>query len=125
LDADIRTALARGGVIDLTTTGRRTGLPRRIEIYLHSNDGRLHISGMPLAGRTRAWIRNVEADPAVTIHLKRGVEADLPAAARVVTDEAERRAVLALVARTWGRTDIDEMVAHSPLIEVEVPGYPA
>jgi deazaflavin-dependent oxidoreductase (nitroreductase family) len=123
--SDIHAALSRGGIIDITTTGRRSRQPRRIEIFLHSFDGRLYISGRPAVGRKRAWLMNLEADPAMTIHLKKGVVADLPATARVIEDEAERRAVLAEVARAWNRSDIEAMVAHSPLIEVEVPGYPA
>ncbi len=51
--------------------------------------------------------------------------AGLPATARIVTDEAERRELLVPVARTWGRTDLDAMVAWSPLIEVTIPGYGA
>ncbi len=113
----IGTALTRGGLIDLTTTGRRTGQPRRIEIVFHSIDGRIVISGMPRREK-RAWLANIEADPRVTIHLKRGVVADLPGVARVVTDEAERRALLAHVARSWGRDDAEIMVLYSPLIEV-------
>lgn len=124
MDPTIRAALDRGGVIDITTTGRRSGEPRRIEIALHSVDGRLVISGMPIRERTRAWLRNLEADPRLTVHLKQGVTADLPATARIVTDEAERRDLLVAVARNWGRTDVDAMVAWSPLIEVTVPGYP-
>jgi len=113
----IRTALARGGLIDLTTTGRRTGEPRRIEIVLHVIDGRIVISGIPRRQK-RAWLANIEADPRVTVHLKRDVVADLPGAARVVTDERERRELLAHVARTWGRDDLDVMVRYSPLIEI-------
>ena len=113
----IRAALTQGGLIDLTTTGRRTGEPRRVEIVFHAIDGRIVISGMPRREK-RAWLANIEADPRVTIHLKRGVVADLPGAARVVTDEAERRALLASVARTWGRDDVEVMVRYSPLIEV-------
>ena len=113
----IRTALARGGLIDLTTTGRRSGEPRRIEIVLHLIDGRIVISGMP-RHQKRAWLANIEADPRVTVHLKRGVVADLPGAARVVTDERERRELLAHVARTWGRDDLEVMVRYSPLIEI-------
>jgi deazaflavin-dependent oxidoreductase (nitroreductase family) len=113
----IRAALTQGGLIDLTTTGRRTGQPRRVEIVFHAIDGRIVISGMPRREK-RAWLANIEADPRVTIHLKRGVVADLPGAARVVTDEAERRALLACVARTWGRDDAEVMVRYSPLIEV-------
>ena len=126
MDATVRAALDRSQTIDLTTTGRRSGEPRRIEIVLHNLDGRLVISGMPVAGRTRAWLHNVEANPAVTIHLKNGgVMADVSGTARVVTDPAERRALLEGVARNWGRTDVDVMMEHSPLIEVTVPGYPA
>ena len=113
----IRAALTQGGLIDLTTTGRRTGEPRRVEIVFHAIDGRIVISGMPRREK-RAWLANIEADPRVTIHLKRDVVADLPGAARVVADEAERRALLAHVARTWGRDDVEVMVRDSPLIEV-------
>jgi len=117
MDDAIRAALARGGTIDITTTGRRTGQPRRIEIVFHRIEDRLWISGMP-SPRKRAWLANLEADPRLTFHLKRGVSADLPATARVVTDEAERRRILERVAWAWRRTDIDRMVEQSPLIEV-------
>jgi len=123
LDPDVRAALDRGGIIDITTTGRRSGEPRRIEIVFHNVDGQIIISGMPMRERTRAWIRNLEADPTLTVHLKREVSADLAGTARIVTDEAERRRLLVQVARNWNRTDVDAMVAWSPLIEVTIPGY--
>jgi deazaflavin-dependent oxidoreductase (nitroreductase family) len=118
MDATIRDALSRSQLIDLTTTGRTTGRPRRIEIVLHSIDGRFFISGMPRADRRRSWLANVAADPRLTVHLKRSVGADLPATAREITDPVERRTVLVRVAEAWRRTDVDTMVAHSPLIEV-------
>jgi hypothetical protein len=40
----------------------------------------------------------------------------------VITDEKERRAILEHVARAWRRTDLDVMVAHSPLVEVTIDG---
>jgi deazaflavin-dependent oxidoreductase (nitroreductase family) len=113
----IQTALARGGLIDLTTTGRTSGEPRRIEIVLHVIDGRLVISGMPRREK-RAWLANIEADPRVTVHLKRDIVADVPGAARVITVETERRELLAHVARAWSRSDLDVMVRYSPLIEI-------
>ncbi len=122
MDDAIRTALSKGGVIDITTTGRTSGEPRRIEIVYHVIDGRLWISGMPRAAR-RAWIANLEADPRLTFHLKGSVTADLPATARIVDDPDERRRVLAGVARIWNRTDLDAMVEDSPLIEVSIEGY--
>ena len=115
-DERIQRALSRGHRIDITTTGRRTGQPRRIELVFHNIGGRIFISGIP-SRRTRAWILNLEADPRMTFHLK-SVGADLPASARVITDPTERRAILTDVARAWRRDDIDVMVAASPLIEV-------
>lgn len=117
MDATHEAALHRSQVIDLTTTGRRSGEPRRIEIYLHDLDGRLFITGMPAPAK-RKWLLNVEADPHVVVHLKQGFEADVPALARVVEDPAERRPLLEAAARTWGRDDVDRMMTDSPLIEL-------
>jgi deazaflavin-dependent oxidoreductase (nitroreductase family) len=121
MDEALRTALHRSQVIDLTTTGRRSGEPRRIEIYLHDVDGRLVVTGMPRP-TTRAWLRNVQADPRVTVHLKQDLAADLPAVARVVERPDERRPLLEAAARRWGRDDVDVMMEQSPLIELEVDG---
>jgi deazaflavin-dependent oxidoreductase (nitroreductase family) len=124
MDDTTRAALSRGGTIDITTTGRRTGRARRIEIVFHRIDGRIWISGLP-SPRKRAWLANLEADPEFTFHLKGPIAvADLPATARVVTGEAERRLVLERVARAWRRTDLDRMVVQSPLIEVTIDGLP-
>ena len=121
----ISRALAQGHTIDITTTGRLTGLPRRIEIVFHNFGGRLYITGMPRAGRTRAWIHNLSTDPHFTFHLKGPVSADLAATARIVTDEAERRAVLAQVVKVWRGQDVEIMTRHSPLIEVSIDGLEA
>ncbi|HEY6571659.1 MAG TPA: hypothetical protein VIZ22_15305, partial [Candidatus Limnocylindrales bacterium] len=61
----------------------------------------------------------------VTLHLKQGVNADVPATARVITDAVERRELLVDVAKAWNRTDIDRMVEQSPLIELTIEGYAA
>ena len=118
MNAAIKQALSKGQVIDITTTGRRTGLPRRLEIVFHRIDGRIYISGMPRADRARAWLRNLESDPHLTVHLKRDVRADLPATARIVTDPTERRRVFEWITTHAWRQDPEQMVAHSPLIEV-------
>lgn len=119
MDERIRQQLSRGHTIDITTTGRRTGRPRRIEIMFHNIGGRLYLSGMP-SRRRRNWLANLEANPAFTFHLKGPVRADLPARARVITDEAERRTVLAHVARAWRRDDVEIMLHYSPLAEVTI-----
>jgi deazaflavin-dependent oxidoreductase (nitroreductase family) len=113
---EIRKALSQGGLIDITTIGRRSGRPRRIEIAFHNIAGRIYVSGMPRREK-RSWLANLEANPGFEFHLKRPVEADLEATARVITDEAERREVLEHVARNWRRDDVETMVRYSPLIE--------
>ena len=120
LGNEIQNALSQSQIIDLTTLGRRTGQPRRIEIFLHSDDGRLFITGMPRGDRTRDWIYNVAANPHVVIHLKQAVVADVTAQARVVTDPEERRPLIEAAARRWRRTDIEDMMRHSPLIALTV-----
>jgi len=118
MDANVRGELSRGQTIDITTTGRRSHAPRRIEIVFHNIDGRIYISGMP-SRRTRAWIHNLTADPRLTIHLKRGVRADIPATARIVTDPTERHAVFEWIAgNAWRNANVEAMDAFSPLIEV-------
>ena len=115
----VRRALSRGHVIDITTTGRKTGRPRRIEIVFHNIDGRIYISGMPNPTRARAWLLNVGVDPRMTIHLKGAVRADISATGRVVSDPDERRQVFEwIVANAWTRMDVATMQAYSPLIEV-------
>jgi deazaflavin-dependent oxidoreductase (nitroreductase family) len=121
VDDTIRKALSRRNLIDITTTGARTGEPRRIEIVFHALDGRTYISGRP-SPRKRGWIANLEADPHFTFHLKGNIGtpvADLPATARIVTDETERRAIFRQIIDTaWHEMDLETMVRSSPLIEV-------
>lgn len=114
-DSRIEAALRRGHRIDITTTGRRSGQARRIEIVFHNIGGRIFISGRP--GRKRGWLANLEADDRMTFHLKGPVTADLAARGRVITDRAERERVLAPIAASWGY-DLGLMVSSSPLIEV-------
>src|ERR1700737_4358285 len=124
----IDAALEHGHAIDITTPGRKSGKPRRLEIVFHNIDGRIYISGTP-SPRRRSWLANLEARPELTLHLKVLVRADLPAHARSVEDESERRRILTPIARSWLRNDsglwagearpgFETMVRMSPLIEV-------
>ena len=113
----VRAELADDPTVDITTTGRQTGLPRRIEIWLLDVDGRFFITGT--SGR-RDWLANLRADAHLTVHLKRRAGIDLPATAEIITDEATRRSVLAHLTATWyrGQASVDDLVASAPMIEV-------
>jgi deazaflavin-dependent oxidoreductase (nitroreductase family) len=77
-DPTIEQALKSDNLIDITTTGKKTGSPRRIEIAFHNFDGALYITGLP--GK-RDWYANLLAQPRFTFHLKQSAHADLPAIA--------------------------------------------
>ena len=119
LDPQVARALERGHRIDITTTGRHSGLPRRIELVFHNLDGRIFISGKP--GWPRGWIANLRADPRMTFHLKGPIAmANLAARGRVISDVPERREVLGPIAAKWGYP-LETMVVGAPLIEVTFP----
>ena len=116
-----RDASARERTVDITTTGRRSGTPRRIETWFYRVEGTVYLTGTP--GR-RGWAANLEAEPAFTFHLKNGVDADLPAHATQVVDEAERRRIFTVLIDdlsnvSSARRDLEEWVAGSPLFAVE------
>ncbi|MEU4243475.1 nitroreductase family deazaflavin-dependent oxidoreductase [Actinoplanes sp. NPDC026619] len=122
---DTTTALAQDRIIDITTIGRRSGEPRRIEIWFHRVDGRYYITGTP--GRPRDWYANLVANPGFTFHLKESATADLPATARPITDPAEREKVFTdlftLLAAFLGKPgqEPEAWLATSPLVEVTFP----
>lgn len=100
INEQARNALQHDRTIDVTTIGRRSGQPHRLEIWFHNLDGHLYISGLP--GR-RDWYANVVAQPDFTLHLKESTQADIRARAQPVTNP--RR---------------DEWVERSPLVEVQI-----
>ena len=117
-DPEVAAALAKDLVIDITTTGRNSGEPKRIEIWYHVVDGRYYITGRP---GPRSWYANVLAEPSVTFHLKKSAQADLAATARAVTDAAEKRAVFLGAPKLTEfitTENVQEWVDGSPLIEV-------
>lgn len=123
----IQQILERGGVADITTIGRKTGLPRRIEIDFHHSDTGFFLTGRP--GVKRDWLANLIANPQFTLHLKRGVSADLAAIAKPIDDPAERAAVLyRLLTDSWGvdpdkaRRDLSAWVDSAPLVRFKVEG---
>lgn len=113
----VRAELADDPTIDITTIGRRSGEPRRIEIWMLDIDGRFFITGTP--GR-RDWVANLEADPTLTVHLKRHAGVDLAARATPVADAPTRRFVLEHMSATWYREQqpIDVLMDTAPMVEI-------
>lgn len=118
MDASIKQALSQDRTIDITTLGRKSSQPRRIEIWYHYVEGRVFITGLP---GTRDWYANMVANREFTFHLKESLQADLPARARPITAETERREILAKILQKIDRLpDLEAWVKDSPLVEVEL-----
>ncbi|HRW04947.1 MAG TPA: nitroreductase/quinone reductase family protein [Caldilineaceae bacterium] len=118
MNAEIRQALAQDETIDITTVGRKSKRPQRIEIWFRRVDGRVYITGTP---GPRDWYANLQANPLFTFHLKESIAADLPARARLIQDREERRRILAAPTMAWYHSQVssvDDLVAGSPLVEV-------
>jgi deazaflavin-dependent oxidoreductase (nitroreductase family) len=78
----------------LTTTGRRTGQPREIEIWFTRLAGRFYVIA---EHRDRAqWVRNLRAEPRVRVRLGRRGR---PRSARARVVDARREGALAAAVR--------------------------
>jgi deazaflavin-dependent oxidoreductase (nitroreductase family) len=120
MDERVRQALANDRTIDITTTGRSSGLPRRIETWFYRVDDQIYLTGSP--GR-RDWYANLLANPDFTFHLKQSVAADLPARAAAVIDPEERCAIFArILANLDGTQDLEAWLSGSPLMLVDFNG---
>jgi len=92
MDQSVKEAMDRGGIADITTIGRKTGRPRRIEIYFHQFDGDYYLTGRH--GAKRDWEANIVANPEFTLHLKRGITADVIVVGEPEPDPEERARIL-------------------------------
>jgi deazaflavin-dependent oxidoreductase (nitroreductase family) len=121
MDARVKEALDRGGIADITTTGRKTGLPRRVEIYFHQFDGAYFLTGRP--GFKRDWEANIRANPEFTLHLKRGITVDVPVVGETEGDPETRGAIIfRALTESWAseperaRAHLDYYVDTAPFI---------
>lgn len=116
MEPRVSTALKTDQTIEITTMGKKSGRPHRIETWFHVVEGKIYLTGNP--GK-RDWYANLLANPEFIFHLKESTQADLPATARAITDPVERREILAKITKSRGEErQLDSWVAGSPLVEV-------
>src|SRR5262249_15312109 len=80
-------SLADEPFVYVTTTGRKTGSPRTIEIWFVSWNGCIYI--LAEHGRRAQWVMNVSADPRVKVKLG---ELTFEATARVLDETSDAEA---------------------------------
>jgi deazaflavin-dependent oxidoreductase (nitroreductase family) len=101
--------------VEITTTGRRTGRPRRIETWRYRAGGRYWLTGSP---GSRDWYANLVAHPEFTLHLE---NFDLQVRGRVVTDLHERVRIFGEImpGLDWAGS-LESWLEGSPLVEIEM-----
>jgi deazaflavin-dependent oxidoreductase (nitroreductase family) len=77
--------IAEQRVLHLTTIGRRTGLPREIEIWFVVCSERFYLFAE--TGEAAAWVKNIRRNPEVVVRIG---ERQIPAMARVLDRETDR-----------------------------------
>ena len=95
--------LADHKVLYLTTIGRRTGLPRQIEIWFVVYCDRFYL--LAETGEAAAWVKNIRRNPEVVVRIG---ERQIGATARVLDRETDRQLwdqVAALADRKYGWGD--------------------
>ncbi|AEV86387.1 hypothetical protein ACWT_5369 [Actinoplanes sp. SE50] len=111
---EVRRLLDGQQTVEITTIGRRSGTPRRIETWRYRAAGRYWLTGSP---GSRDWYANLLAQPAFTLHL---AGLDVPARGRPVTDARERARVFGdIVPGLGGGGSLESWIAGSPLVEIE------
>ncbi|MFC4065856.1 nitroreductase/quinone reductase family protein [Actinoplanes subglobosus] len=109
-----RRALERQRTVEITTIGRRSGQPRRIETWRYLAAGRFWLTGSP---GSRDWYANVVAHPGFTLHLH---DRDVRVRGRPVTDAGERTEILGeIVPELDWAGSLESWLAGSPLVEIE------
>jgi deazaflavin-dependent oxidoreductase (nitroreductase family) len=112
---EAKQALERQQTVEITTIGRRSGQPRRIETWRYRAAGRFWLTGSP---GSRDWYANLLARPEFTLHLR---DLDLPVRARIVTDPDERARILGEIVPGLSWADsLESWLAGSPLAEIEL-----
>ena len=107
----------------LTTTGRRSGRPHRIEIWYAVEGQTLYL--LAGGGRTSDWVRNLVVDPAVTLEIG---DDELATRARVVDDgdEAERaRTLLFEKYQPRSTSDLSDWRQRALPVALDLPGRPS
>jgi len=109
--AKLLSQLSKEDYCYLTTTGRKSGLPREIEIWFGINGNSIYLlSG---GGDASDWVKNLRANPKVTVRIAKHI---FNGTARIVDEEKEEMMARHMLAgkyqgwkeskplSDWGRT---------------------
>jgi hypothetical protein len=127
MNDEVQRALREDRLVDIITTGAKSGLPRKTEIWFTNVGGRIIICGTPDAegkGGPRArrdWLANLRAHPEFLFCLKESFMVQLPARAVIIVDPEDRRRLMTALEIQWYRdqaASVEDLIEGSPIVEV-------
>ena len=103
----------------LTTTGRSTGLPRRVELWFAYQDGCIYLmAGSTGDGRPNNWYRNLQSNPSATVEIG---DMNLAVTMEPVEDHnSERAAIVEMFLAKFGADIVDRLYRRESLIPVRL-----
>ena len=111
-------ALEQDNLVDISTTGRKSGRPHRVEVNLRYVDSRVYLSNLPT--ERRDWAANLYANPYFTYHLKQSANLALSAKATPIKDVQTRHKVFeGFLAKEGSISELEARLRHSNLFLVE------
>ena len=118
MDDSIRQALENDKLVDITTTGRKSGKQHTVEVGLRQIDGQIYLSNNP---GTRDWAANLLANPEFMYHLKQSVQRALKAQATPIKDETVRRDIFTTLLTKEARMEqLEDRMERSHLFKIDL-----
>jgi hypothetical protein len=118
MDDNIKRALQDDTLVDITTTGRKSGKQHTVEVGLRQIDGQLYLPNNP---GTRDWAANLLTNSEFTYHLKQSVQQALKAQAKPIRDETVRRGVFTTLLTKEGRMEqLEARMDRSHLFKIDL-----
>ena len=105
--------------LHLTTTGRSSGLPRRVELWFAYGDGCIYLmAGSTEEGQPNHWYRNLQANPSASVEI--AGESHSVTMEPVEDPESARAAIVELFLAKFGEDIVNRFYRRESLIPVRL-----
>ena len=116
---DRRAALNATNNLHLTTTGRSSGQPRRVELWFAYDNGCIYLmAGSTEGGQPNHWYRILQANPSASVEI--AGESHAVTMEPVEDPESERAAIVELFLAKFGEDIVNRFYRRESLITVRL-----
>ena len=116
----INEAIHNDRLVDITTTGRKTGKKYRKEVRLRHVEGTVYLTNNP---GPRDWAANLYTIPNFLYHFKESAEIEVMAVAVPIKEDEQKRKILTILLSKEDALDqLEARVAGSNLFRIDFPG---